>query len=691
MVLEPLQGAGGDVADLIVSAATDTGASAASAAPKHNADIQQLFQLRRDEQDPNVKRDLSKQIWKGLRAQRRQRDDDRLHSMVQTGGGKKKLQRFRDGQSGVARTHRMRDSVGELKTDPDSICEIFACFYEDLYEDVRDQQHGKAHNTQKEVPICSDEVAEALKQLKNMKTGADDGLVAEMLKTGHRGLVDVLASFFTDILNGEKLPPETWRVTKLKVIFKKGDPELPKNYRPISIIPVMSKLFSTILYKRIQGLIDSRLGEEQYGFRSGRGCSDAVHVLRTVVEKSSEWGESLFMATLDAEKAFDRVHHADIFAALLRCCVGARMVSTLQHLYADLQAKVFLWAGAESRSFSIQRGVRQGDPLSTLLFNLVLNEILEETRVTWERRGYGTEVGRDMTGPRLTHVAFADDCTLIARSWTSMKRMILSLRDALQRRGLSLHPSKCQVQTNVKDYTLRGDIPIADDFSICVLAEGEALVVLGTSLDLHEVTPTEVRNRIASGWRLFWSMKPLLLHKKSSVKKRLRLFDSTVCSCVLWCAQSWTPRAEEMRLLTKARRAMLRRIIGINRFPEEDYLEWIVRATHKAEALAKTAGVRDWVQAHSRAKWLWGGHVARRPADSWVWRVSTWRDSEWQALALESGFARPLRPLRRRWMKWEDAFRRFFTEMDLGTWTTAASDRESWAERADVFVEWNCS
>ena len=153
------------------------------------------------------------------------------------------------------------------------------------------------------------------------------------------------------------------------------------------------------------------------------------------------------MAALDVEKAFDRVHHADLFLALLRCGIGPRLVATLRGFYADLHAKVFLWDGADSRSFPVQRGVRQGDPLSTLLFNLVLNGVLEEVRATWDRRGYGTVVGQVLPSrPRLTHVAFADDCTLVAHSWLTLKRMICQLRDALAKRGLSFHPSKCQVQ-----------------------------------------------------------------------------------------------------------------------------------------------------------------------------------------------------------------------------------------------------
>ena len=277
-----------------------------------------------------------------------------------------------------------------------------------------------------------------------MKTGADDGLVAEMLKTNHAGLLQTIAEIFTEIVNGDCAPPDSWKMSKLRVIFKKGDTELPKNYRPISFIPVLAKLFSTVLYRRIEGIVENRLAEEQYGFRSGRGCTDAVHVLRMVVEKSAEWGKPLYMAALDVEKAFDRVHHADVSKALLGCGAGLRLAVT----YARLHAHVSLWPGAESRPFPIQRGVRQGDALSTLLFNLVLSEVLEELRAVWNRRGYGTEVGSQSNHARLTHVAFADGCTLIAASWTSLKRMILHLREALGKRGLNLHPTKCQVQTN---------------------------------------------------------------------------------------------------------------------------------------------------------------------------------------------------------------------------------------------------
>jgi hypothetical protein len=137
-----------------------------------------------------------------------------------------------------------------------------------------------------------------------------NALVAEMPKTCHVGLTESIAAFFTEFLQGSLQPPAEWKLTKFKLLFKKGDPRLLENYRPISIIPVMAKLFSTVLYARIVDNIEKHLSEEQSGFRQGRGCADAVHVMRMVVEKSAEWGEELWVAALDVEKAFDRVHRS---------------------------------------------------------------------------------------------------------------------------------------------------------------------------------------------------------------------------------------------------------------------------------------------------------------------------------------------------------------------------------------------
>ena len=108
-------------------------------------------------------------------------------------------------------------------------------------------------------------------------------------------------------------------------------------------------------------------------------------------------------------KAFDRVHHSSLFECLIGTGLEMGLISVLRRLYRGLRAYVKLWPGAESREFQLQRGVRQGDPLSPVLFNVVMTEVLAEVDRTWQRRGYGTMVGREDRGQRLTRIAFADD------------------------------------------------------------------------------------------------------------------------------------------------------------------------------------------------------------------------------------------------------------------------------------------
>ena len=305
----------------------------------------------------------------------------------------------------------------------------------------------------------------------------------------------------------------------------------------------------------------------------------------------------------------------------------------------------------------------------------------------WKRRGYGTNVGQSLDGRRLTHVAFADDMTLVARSWLSLRRMVALLREALARRGLQLHPSKCKAQTNSLADVRRGSVQITPDFALTVLAEGECLEVLGTSLSLLDATKYEIEARVAIVWRKFWALKHLLLSPKVSRKRRLHLFDTTVGSSVLYGSHAWTPRADELRQLRAAQNRMLNRICQVPRYPEELLVDWLRRSTRKSRQFAEEAGVRDWVQAHARKKWLWAGHVARRPASTWLWKVSSWRDAEWNCLA-KDGASRLLRPSRRRWMKWEDALRRFAAHSLGGSWKLFAGEAKSWNGTTEAFVQW---
>ena len=85
------------------------------------------------------------------------------------------------------------------------------------------------------------ELSTALAKMKNGKAKDGSGIVAEMLKHGGGALREAILELFNAVLVPNAIPPDSWRQTRLKVLFKKDDPKLPKNYRPTSILPILYK------------------------------------------------------------------------------------------------------------------------------------------------------------------------------------------------------------------------------------------------------------------------------------------------------------------------------------------------------------------------------------------------------------------------------------------------------------------
>ena len=168
----------------------------------------------------------------------------------------------------------------------------------------------------------------------------------------------------------------------------------------------------------------------------------------------------------------------------------------------------------------------------------------------------------------------------------------------------------------------------------------------------------------------------------------MKLFDATVTETVLWAAESWTPRAEELRRLKATQSAMLRRIVGCGRQEGEQWVDWVQRATHKAREHAGSAGLKEWAPEHFRRKWKWASRVATSSCSSWVRKVTIWRDSEWQAAVSDLGSSRLTRPSSRPWMRFEDSLRRFCKAWGLGSWQTTAKEPQEWHRRAEDYVAW---
>ena len=364
------------------------------------------------------------------------------------------------------------------------------------------------------------ELDHAIAALKAGRCKDGSGIVAEMIKEGGPKVREVLLDLYNEVLQKNAKPPTSWREVAIKVLYKSGDPQQPQNYRPIAIIPILYKLFSKLLYNRLEPILDVCQSEDQAGFRKKFSTDDHLMTMTLIQEFAHEWNVPLWVSALDFKKAFDMVSHGSLWKALQEQGVHSGYVNLIKKLYSDQHGIVK--TDVTSKLFSIQRGVKQGDPLSSLLFNCISESMMRRLKDKWSKSiKYGINLCPH-AGWLLTNLRFADDVLLFAPSFHSISEMIADMNEEANKHGLQLHPDKTKILHNGKGQRRVPPRAIIEDMQIEVLAPTGSTKYLGRNLTFSNPTSTEIDNRISVGWRKFRSLKSVLSSRSFSLNDRLR-------------------------------------------------------------------------------------------------------------------------------------------------------------------------
>ena len=282
----------------------------------------------------------------------------------------------------IALVGSMQSGDGSIKTDRQDIANVFADFYEALYASAHAEGTTTPANQGAVDKITGEEVAAQIKKVSKNKCADEAGIVPEIIAAGGGPLAEELAAIFDDIIQKKSHAPESWRTSKIVVVYKKGEKQLPENYRPICIIPILYKIFSKVLHKRMEIKLEAAQTRGQAGFRNEFSCDDHLFVVTLLMEKSNEIGQPCWMATLDFKKAFDTIAHEALWRALDEQDIPACYINVLKALYHEQTARV--QTDASSRTFNIHRGTKQGDPISPTLFNAVVEEFRNKNQKEME-------------------------------------------------------------------------------------------------------------------------------------------------------------------------------------------------------------------------------------------------------------------------------------------------------------------
>ena len=219
--------------------------------------------------------------------------------------------------------------------------------------------------------------------------------------------------------------------------------------------------------------------------------TDHLATYRMMDQKCHEWGIKMWAATIDFMKAFDSITHKSIWDALKSCGIEHNYIHLLKKLYRDQKATV---TDEENDMFEIKKGTKQGDPLSSWLFNTVRQKALADYIPRWQKkRGMGICLS-DNDHDCLTNMRFADDVLLFASSKEHLQKMLCKLKRSREKVGLRIHPGKTKLLSN-QSLNIRKEIEI-DDIKVEILTREESTKYLGQLITFQQQETTEIRNRI---------------------------------------------------------------------------------------------------------------------------------------------------------------------------------------------------
>ena len=224
---------------------------------------------------------------------------------------------------------------GKIITDRREIVEQCAPFYKDLCSSLM-ARPSISTTERKYIPdILAREVQHAMQQIKNNKAPGEDEIEIDIIRLASEEICTHLAKLFTSCLNQRQVPV-AWNNAVITLLHKKGDKMNIGNYRPISLISHISKLFTKVIKNRIKKQLDANQSREQAGFRQVYSTSDHLQVITQLVKKCNEYTLPLCLVFVDYEKAFDSVEHNGIVDAMRAHGIHETYVATLATTMAHL-------------------------------------------------------------------------------------------------------------------------------------------------------------------------------------------------------------------------------------------------------------------------------------------------------------------------------------------------------------------
>ena len=490
---------------------------------------------------------------------------------------------------------------------------------EELKNLPKHMQHLQSISTesvQNNVPD-KQEIIKALKKLKNGKAAND--IPSELLKyaVDCEPLLTELKHLIGIVWKTE-ITPSMWSHTKLVALWKgtaKESSKDPSAYRGLQIGSTLCKLTISIILDRLKSWYDEQLLDQQQGFRSARGTTDAIYITKRVQQISESMKMPVYVLFIDLRAAFDHIVRSWLFKSVyVRFPKSSPQIKLIKILEAVYKHTTTSLAETPDDIFELFSGVRQVGPESPPLYNLymdfvmrVFNEECEKSGIKFLELIYRIKSTATTRRERqqkyqgkhkVDWVGYADDVEMFFETAVDLQKVLSLLDKIFKRFNLNINVSK--TKTIIFNFGCNDKVQISYPESFASLSDKsveniKSFNYLGDLIKYNESSTgdAEIELRITLAEAKFYELVKKLTNLHINLKTRVLILNSLVRSRLTYSCQTWNLNDTQNQLINTTYRKMLRRMIRGGFQQNEDYHYKITNL--KLHEICKTEYVSDFV------------------------------------------------------------------------------------------------
>ena len=414
--------------------------------------------------------------------------------------------------------------------------------------------------------IKDNEILQAIGKVKNEKSPGIDFVLNEYIKASANIFIPIYRELFNLLLDTGVFPSE-WSIGMISPIYKnKGDNKEPANYRPITLLSCLGKVFTSILNSRLTTFIEENniLYENQAGFRTDYATTDHILTLHLLLEYMKFNKNTLYCGFMDLSKAYDTINKAKLFQKLEMFNVKGKFFNVVLSMYTHTKS-LLRCNNLYTNTFLCNIGIRQGENLSSMLFAIFMNDI----------EMFFNEKNCDYI-PLLDHtkmhvylqlfiLLYADDTVLLATSVKQFRKILSEYGNYCKLWNIDININKSKLM--IFGRHRKENKYYINDIEIEVVKEYR---YLGITFTKNKRFVQTIKENAAKGKRAMYAIITKARTEGLSISCQIHLFKVIVLPILLYGCEVWG--FEDLEIIEKVQIDFCRNILKLNKSTQRNLL-----------------------------------------------------------------------------------------------------------------------